>query len=236
MRIYKSKRRVRVGDCDSKGRLRVDAIARYLQDIGYDDTNDLGLGDGGRWVARSIEIENLAKDSKLWPIRNEIVSLETFCGGIGKVIAQRNVDIFLSDKKSIQTKTLWVSLDENYKPTVVPSWLKQTYPEAFNVSSKRLLATQVTEKELQSIISFQFNLRQSDIDINLHANNSFAFDVLFEASQLCGYENFSRTYIEYHAAIDLDDEVTVLVSKDETGFAAWIKASNDVACSMIWEN
>ena len=33
-------RRVRWGDADERGRLRLDSIARYLQDIGNDDTRD----------------------------------------------------------------------------------------------------------------------------------------------------------------------------------------------------
>ena len=39
-RVFRSGRRVRLSDADPTGRLRLDACARYLQDVGNDDTAD----------------------------------------------------------------------------------------------------------------------------------------------------------------------------------------------------
>ena len=39
-RVYTASRRVRLGDADPGGRLRLDAIARYVQDVSDDDTRD----------------------------------------------------------------------------------------------------------------------------------------------------------------------------------------------------
>ena len=46
---------MRLGDVDPSGRLRLDAIARYLQDVASDDAADAGLDTG--WVARRTLIE-----------------------------------------------------------------------------------------------------------------------------------------------------------------------------------
>ncbi|MBP9114943.1 MAG: hypothetical protein KBF89_01190 [Acidimicrobiia bacterium] len=233
-RVFKTNRRVRITDCDSKGKLRIDSIARYLQDIGFDDTNDLGLGDGGIWVARSIEILNRTINQKQWPMRNDIVELETHCGGLGKVSAQRDVNIFKDNDNCISAKTIWVSLDENYKPKEIPDWLEKTYPEAINISTKRVLPLVPKTELLDSIKSFEFKIRQCDIDINDHANNSFAFIVLYEASIIYKFKDFTKIYIEYHRPIDVDQELTVLISSIENGYNAWLKASNVIVCSMQW--
>lgn len=225
-RVFKAKRRVRVGDCDVHGNLRIDAVARYLQDVGFDDTNDLGLGDGGIWVARSIEIVAISKDN--WPTRNQVVELETYCGGVGKVVAQRNVNIFNDGVKSIETKTLWVSLDQDANLSPIPTWLKDVYSNAESVSSKRQLSLKPKGE------SIDFPLRQTDLDINNHANNSLAFDALFEASHAVGVEDFSRVYIEYHAPIDIADDTEIRIETTNSGFNAWLITENHVACSMEW--
>ena len=40
--MYQASRRVRLGDASPRGRLRLDACARYLQDIANDDSRDAG--------------------------------------------------------------------------------------------------------------------------------------------------------------------------------------------------
>jgi len=56
-RVFRSGRRVRLGDVRPQGRLRLDALARYLQDVGNDDTIDRGVGNGGPWVTRRVTVE-----------------------------------------------------------------------------------------------------------------------------------------------------------------------------------
>ena len=52
-------RRVRLGDASPGGRLRLDALARYLQDVSNDDTRDAGLDDDG-WVVRRTALRGRA--------------------------------------------------------------------------------------------------------------------------------------------------------------------------------
>ena len=50
-------RRVRLGDASPGGRLRLDAVARYLQDVANDDAEDAGLANPASWVVRRTTIE-----------------------------------------------------------------------------------------------------------------------------------------------------------------------------------
>src|SRR6186997_2410668 len=49
---------VRLSDADATGRLRLDAIARYLQDAAIDDVGETGWGAPEHlWVLRSVRID-----------------------------------------------------------------------------------------------------------------------------------------------------------------------------------
>jgi hypothetical protein len=43
-RVYAGRRRIRLADTDASGRLRLDAIARFLQDLAIDDVQETGWG------------------------------------------------------------------------------------------------------------------------------------------------------------------------------------------------
>ena len=47
---------MRLSDADPSGRLRFDAVARYLHDVSNDDTRDSGLRDDGSWVVRRTSL------------------------------------------------------------------------------------------------------------------------------------------------------------------------------------
>ena len=76
-----------LGDCSPGGRLRLDATARYLQDLSDDDTRDAGLGQM-TWVVRRTVI-----DVHQFPTYLEPLDMVTWCSGIGSRWAERRVDI-----------------------------------------------------------------------------------------------------------------------------------------------
>ena len=105
-RCFSASRRVRLADVDRHGRLRFDAIARYLQDVSDDDTRDSGYDDPMSWVARRTALEVHA------PLRlGETVHLETFCGGLGVRWAERRVSLRGEAGGRVEAATLWVLLE-----------------------------------------------------------------------------------------------------------------------------
>ena len=56
-RVFASRRRISLSDTDANGRLRLDAIARYLQDIASEDWLDAGFDhDSHVWVVRRTQL------------------------------------------------------------------------------------------------------------------------------------------------------------------------------------
>ena len=57
-RVFTTRRRISLSDTDAHGRLRLDAIARYLQDVASEDWLDAGFDhDSHVWVVRRTELE-----------------------------------------------------------------------------------------------------------------------------------------------------------------------------------
>ena len=56
-RRFSTERPIRLSDTDAAGRLRLDAVARYLQDVASDDWADAGLEtEDVAWVVRKTEL------------------------------------------------------------------------------------------------------------------------------------------------------------------------------------
>jgi len=231
-RVFKSSRRVRVGDCDSNGLIRIDALARYLQDIGYDDTDDIGVGDGGLWVARSIEME--FPEVNHLPKRNEIISLETYCGGVGRAFAQRVVNVNIESKFPISTSTIWVCIDEQGKPIAIPSWLTEAYVDARKVKATRTLDILDFDLLNEDYLVLDWQLRATDFDINNHVNNAIAFNALYEVAEARGAQAPSKVTIEYHEPIDSHREMQLISLPTPNGFNAWLVSDKNIASAMRW--
>ncbi|HEY1734060.1 MAG TPA: acyl-ACP thioesterase domain-containing protein, partial [Acidimicrobiales bacterium] len=69
-RVFTAGRRVRLGDALPSGRLRLDALARYLQDVAADDVAEAGFPDEARWVVRTTHVE-----VHTWPVYDEAIEV-----------------------------------------------------------------------------------------------------------------------------------------------------------------
>lgn len=97
---------MRLGDADRHGRLRLDALARLLQDVGNDDFADAGLDPGAPWVGRRTVVW-----SPSWPRLGERLTVTTFCGGLGSRWAERRSSLRDEGGGSrVEVAALWVFL------------------------------------------------------------------------------------------------------------------------------
>ncbi|MHB1929058.1 MAG: acyl-ACP thioesterase domain-containing protein, partial [Acidimicrobiales bacterium] len=87
-RTFGASRRVRLGDVRSSGGARLEAIARYLQDIAADDVRDAAVADDCRWVVRRTRLELRRR-----PRYEEPLELTTWCSGTGGAWAERRTSI-----------------------------------------------------------------------------------------------------------------------------------------------
>ena len=125
-RTYRGRRLARFGDLDPSGRLRLDALARYLQDVSSDDTTDAGLANDVAWVVRRTLVEMTRT-----PRFREQLELCTFCSGTGGRWAERRVSVVGERGAAVECASLWVHLDaESGRPQRLPDDFHRHYDQA----------------------------------------------------------------------------------------------------------
>jgi len=172
-RVFRARRTVRLGEADPTGRLRLDAVARYLQDVATDDTADARDRESEAWVVRRTLLEQrtaLRLDDE--------VELATFCTGTGSRWAERSTRLS-SDTGSIATATVWVHLDaESGRPKSLP----QSFLDVYGVAADREIAARQLHEPLafdaDDVHSAPWWPRTTDLDVLDHVNNAVAWEVV----------------------------------------------------------
>ncbi len=114
-----------IADADAAGRGRLDAMARWLQDVAYADLIDSGFEGRGAWIVRRTRIR-----VERFPRFGEDLTLRTFCSGIGRFSAERRTSI-AGVGAAVEAVSLWVCLDpERGRPMRFPPDFMAVYEES----------------------------------------------------------------------------------------------------------
>ena len=226
-RVVVRTRPVRLGDVDTRGRLRLDATARYLQDIATDDVNDAGLEDTFGWVVRRTLIE-VRRAAAL----DEQLELATFCSGSGRSWAERRTSITGDRGASIETVSLWIRIDPTSgRPTALGDEFLGTYgPSAGGrrVSSRLQLPRPPAEAERRP-----WPIRRVDLDPLRHVNNAVHWAIVEET--LPDGPRRGRGEVEYLAPVDPEAPVELVTSTGDRGeVSCWLVADDAVLTAARW--
>lgn len=178
-RQFTAQRRVRLGDATPNGRLRLDAMARYLQDVSNDDTRDANWSDPHWWVVRRTVI-----DVHEFPTYLEEIKLTTWCGGLGSHWAERRTQITsLDGRVLVDAAALWVHVDkEALQPSRVPDDVVELLGQSANgrtIGARLLLRAKdfATDKK---IVNAAWPMRFTDFDAVGHMNNAAYWEIVEE--------------------------------------------------------
>ena len=225
-RRYETTRRVRLGDADRHGRLRLDALARILQDVGNDDFADAGLDPSTPWVARRTVVW-----SRSWPQLGDRVAVTTFCGGLGSRWGERRSSLVTDGGAGrVEVASLWVYLGaDGQRPTRLPDWFVDTYGEA--ALGRTVAARLLHPPPPHGAETRPWPLRVTDLDVLGHVNNAATWQAVEDEAGRRGVLP-CRAELEYGAALEPDDDVT-LVSADagDGGFRLWLTVEGKVRAS-----
>jgi acyl-ACP thioesterase len=95
-----------LADCTPTGRVRLDALARFVQDIAYADADDVGMSRTAAWVVRRTRMR-----VERFPRFGERLELSTFCSGLGRMWAERRTTVSGDVAGEVEVVSLWVHLD-----------------------------------------------------------------------------------------------------------------------------
>lgn len=201
--VHVDRRRAYAGDVGVDGTLRLDGVARLLQDVAGDELEHLdGIGPG--WVVRRTLVEVTR------PVRlREHLELRTFCSGVGRRWAERRTTIRGDGGGRIEAATLWVHVAvDTGRPQVLPSaFLDHISPQARlrEVTARLAHPTPVHH----DAVRVPWLVRVSDFDVLGHVNNAVAGAAVEEAlaAVVDGPVRAARAELEYRTAIDAGVEV-----------------------------
>jgi len=215
-RRYRSRRPIRLSDTDETGRLRLDAVARYLQDVASDDWEDAGFGESdSAWVVRRTEL------AVTRPFRTDLaVELETWCSGIAGSSAARRYTLRGDAGGALEAESIWIHLDTSLRPRRLDDRFLEVYGSS---ADGRRASTRLTLPAEVDGPGESWNIRATDIDRLGHVNNAAYWAPLEEAwrGRLGGR---LHTILEYRRPIDLG-EPAELVQHDGL---AWLVVDGDV--------
>jgi acyl-ACP thioesterase len=221
-RSYAGSRAVRLGDVTPKGRLRLDALARYLQDVANDDATDAIGGDAMAWVVRKtvLELHQL-------PVFREPLTLTTWGSGLGSRWAERRTSVVGERGGRVEAASVWVHVD---LATGRPKKLLPAFADVYGPSAAgREVTARLTHPDPPpDAPRHPWPLRFADFDVVAHVNNAVYWAMVEEHLDVRAGTTLT---LEYRGGIDRHQAVEVTV----TGDAVWILADGAVAASVSAE-
>jgi acyl-ACP thioesterase len=226
-RVFETEVRIRFGDCEPGGRLRLDALARILQDAGNDDFDDAGLDPSSPWVARRSVVQ-----AGGWPGLGDRVALATWCGGMGGRWAERRTTL-RTGAGAVEVATLWVHVDAAGRPARLPEWFVRTYGPAAggrSVSSRLRIGPPPG-----GLPGRPWQVRVADLDVLGHVNNSVLWAPVEE--ELADRKATpSSVELEFLAPVLAGDDVARVADPADGGrFSMWLTVEDQVRVQTVVE-
>ena len=226
-RRFTGSRKVRLGDVDGTGRLRLDALTRYTQDVSDDDTTDAGLAADPGWVVRSTVVDELVPAALA-----EHLTFVTFCSGVGRTWAERRLSVSGDGGARYEVATVWICVNPT---TGAPSSLTDQFNELYGpAAAGRKVSARLTNPKPPTdpakLTTERWPLRVADYDIYGHVNNAAYWAAIEERLDVLP-PTPRRTRMEYGRGIAPTASVPLTQSggPEQGSFLLWWGGDGDDA-------
>lgn len=162
-----------LADAAPSGRIRLDGLARWVQDLAYADVEDAQVAGESVWVVRRMRIR-----AERFPRFGEQVQALTFCSGYGRLWAERRVD-FESDSGHVEITGIWVHLNPATRlPAALPESFDRLWAES--AQGRKVKARLRHPNPAGDEPASEWFFRRSDADIAEHVNNAAYWEAIEE--------------------------------------------------------
>jgi acyl-ACP thioesterase len=233
-RVYRSQRTIRLADVAVDGRLRFDAMARYMQDVASDDVEDAGAEDELlTWVVRRtlIDVEHQFGADRS-------ASLATWASGSGSHWAARRTSITGDAGGHAEAESIWVLIDQRTsRPARLPALFEALYG-ASGLGRKVSAKLELPPEPAVEAMRVRWPIRVSDIDTLSHANNAVYWAAIETAlaSDRDGEPAAGRMrgVLEYRRPLDLTSDLDLAIARNPPETALWfVDGGETAACAVI---
>ena len=208
-RTFADRRALRLADVDARGRVRLDALARFLQDLAIDDVRETGWGTPEHiWFVRRIQVELLAPF-----LEDDEVSMVTWCSGLAAIAAGRRWSITGNRGGQAEVDSVWIHLGPDQRPRRIEDF--GVYAEA--TEGRRVSARPELTAPADDAARVSWPLRLTDVDLHGHVNNAVhwqAVEHLLPAGGLDPRQPL-RARLDYRVALDLDDALELAFHRED---------------------
>ena len=223
-RVFTSRRRISLSDTDANGRLRLDAIARYLQDIASEDWLDAGFDhDSHVWVVRrtQLTVHELFRPED-W------IGIETWCSGVAGSAASRRYSIRGEAGGRVEAESIWIHLDHDLRPKRLGDEFLRVYGESAAGNRAR---TRFTLPMPDTVEREPWSFRAIDVDRLGHINNA-AYWVAVEDRWAGRLRGPLRAALEYRQPVDLGEPVELLEGHE----TLWLVVGDEIrAAAAVYD-
>jgi acyl-ACP thioesterase len=223
-RVVVGERRVRLGDVDPTGRARLDALARYLQDVARDDSGSTDLENPMGWVVRRTLIE-----VRRSPRLEERIELATWCSGYGGRWAERRTEIRGERGAEVDSATVWVHVDA---ATGRPRRLTERFFEIWGEASghrKISARTSLEQTPSSQAVTNPWIVRVTDLDVLGHMNNAAHWAAVEEAMNGEPVPSRMRAELEHGVSIEPHHVVELHAHRADGVLETWLTADGAMA-------
>jgi acyl-ACP thioesterase len=219
-RTFSARRRVRLADLHPSGRVRLDAVARFLQDVAIDDVQETGWGTPSHlWFVRRIRI-----DMHEPFLHDREIGLVTWCSGLAAIAAGRRWSLTGDRGGQAEVDSVWIHLGPDQRPERI---------EGFGVYGDATAGRRVSTKlELPDppagTPGRPWPLRATDIDLHGHVNNAVYWQAVEHAlasSEIDAGQPLVAE-LDFREPIDIDDNVELVVDADGRGVLVGFRVSD----------
>jgi acyl-ACP thioesterase len=205
---------VRVGDIDRTGRLRLDAGARHIQDIGQDQLREMGFEETHPlWIVRRTMVDLIR------PIEfQDMLRLRRWCSGTSNRWCEMRVRIDGKRGRGlIESEAFWININrETQMPARIADDFLEGLHKTTSIARLRWKGYLKPGSRDDATEIHEFPVRVTDIDLFDHMNNSVYWSVIedYLASHPEQHAELlqgpMRTTIEHEAPVALGDKLEII--------------------------
>ena len=213
-RVFTTARVVRGTDVTPSGRLRFDALARYLQDAAEDDLADAGWDELYGWRLRRCEVS-----VREYPGDGRQLGVRTFCSATGPRWAERTTTLSGPSGDLVQARALWVAITRtDGRPCPLgPAFHRLYGPSA----GGRQVSARLSHPGPPQAQAQPWPLRAADIDPAGHVNNSIHWAAIEDV--LAGLSAAPvAAELEYHRPILPSQRPGLVTSHEGDRVGVWL--------------
>lgn len=228
--VYQTSWPVPTGDIGGQLQLRLDGVARYIQEVGAENLLDAGEAeDHPHWLVQRTVIDVIEPIE--WP--NE-VSFSRWCSALSTRWCTMRVDLVGNEGGRIETEGFWIAINEK---TLTPQRVSDSLIEKFaSTTTEHRLKWRpwLTNPDATDIVT-PFALRRTDIDVFEHVTNTAYWhaihEVMAEVPDVCRAPY--RAVIEYRRPIQYGEDVSLRWARHEDDVNIAITVGDEVRAAAL---